>query len=94
MTDTNSESERAQFVTWFGEQIFEMFGGLIKARDDAEDKALKYAKSVTNLFHQHPDQLAYILRLLEGDRYRREHKDVKVSLRTQLTSTNTREKIV
>lgn len=51
---------------------------------EAEDKALKYASSVYALFKDRDEgQQRYAIKLLRGDTYRKEHKDVKIVLREQ-----------
>lgn len=56
-------------------------------RDEAEDKALRYAHSFLDIFKDTPDQLGYVLKHLDGEHYRK-HKATKITLRAELESLN------
>jgi hypothetical protein len=57
----------------------------------AEDKSLDYARTFVDLFKDRPDQVEYVLRHLNGERYRKDHKGVKVELRKALNTPDTAE---
>lgn len=57
---------------------------LEEAVRNSEDKTLKFASAMVDLFKDRPYQVEYVIRQLDPDRYRKSYKDVKISLRATL----------